>query len=256
MRLALEALSFGYAGRTVAEGVTLELAHGEVLALLGPNGAGKTTLMKTMLGLLPPRAGDIRLDGCPLAEWSRRERARRIAYVPQAHASVFPFSVRDVVLMGRAPYLGPFETPGPADVAAAEDALDSLGIAALADRAYTMISGGERQLALIARALAQAPSIMVMDEPAANLDFGNRMRLLSRIRQFADSGLSVVFSTHDPDHAFLVADRVALLHDGRLQALGRPEAVLTPETMKDIYDIDVVVGSLPGSSARLCAPRL
>ncbi|RDJ15810.1 ABC transporter ATP-binding protein [Rhizobium grahamii] len=256
MRLALEALSFGYAGRMVAEGVTLELARGEVLALLGPNGAGKTTLMKTMLGLLSPRSGDVRLDGRPLSEWSRRDRARRIAYVPQAHASAFPFSVRDVVLMGRAPYLGPFETPGAADVAAAEAALDSLGIAALADRVYTMISGGERQLALIARALAQAPSIMVMDEPAANLDFGNRMRLLSRIRQLADSGLSVIFSTHDPDHAFLVADRVALLHDGRLRALGRPEAVLTPETMKDIYDIDVVVGSLPGSNARLCAPRM
>jgi iron complex transport system ATP-binding protein len=256
MKLDLSKLSFGYGTGTVGEDVTLSLAEGEVLALLGPNGAGKTTLFKTVLGLLPLKAGEITLDGKPLSGWSRRERARRIAYVPQAHAALFPFTVFDVVLMGRAAHLAPFAMPGAADRAAAEEALSSLGMAHLAERPYTEISGGERQMVLIARALAQSPSILVMDEPTSSLDYGNQMRLLAHIRRLSQRGLSIILSTHNPDHAFLVADRVALLHEARLIALGAPAEVLTPETMKRLYGIDVVIGSVVGSEARLCAPRL
>jgi iron complex transport system ATP-binding protein len=256
MRLELENLAFGYGDRTIGEGVDLSLREGEIVALLGANGAGKTTLFKTVLGLLAARGGEIRLDGRPLSAWSRRERAMRIAYVPQAHAALFPFTVRDVVLMGRAARLPLFATPGRRDVETAMRMLSGLGMAHLAGRPYTEISGGERQMTLIARALAQEPAILVMDEPTASLDYGNQMRVLSHIRRLTARGLSIVLSTHNPDHAFLIADRVALLHEARLAALGAPEDVLTPRALKQLYDIDVVIGSVAGSPARLCAPRL
>jgi iron complex transport system ATP-binding protein len=255
MTLDLSAVGFGYGKRTVGEGVTLSLAPGEVLALLGPNGAGKTTLFKTILGLLPLKAGAITLDGRPLHSWSARERARRIAYVPQAHAALFPFSVLDIVLMGRATHLAPFATPGSRDTGIAMSALESLGMGHLAERPYTEISGGERQMVLIARALAQEPEILVMDEPTANLDYGNQMRLLAHIKRLASQQLSIVLSIHNPDHAFLVADRVAILHEAHLIALGPTTDVLTADVLKTIYGVDVVIGSLDGSDARICAPR-
>ncbi len=256
MRLDLENLGFGYGARTVGSGVTLTVGEGEVLALLGPNGDGKTTLFKTMLGLLPPKEGEVRLDGVPLAGLSRTERAKKIAYVPQAHAALFPFKVRDVVLMGRAARLAPFAAPAKRDREIASQALDRLGMSHLATRPYTEISGGERQMALIARALAQEPKILVMDEPTASLDYGNQMRVLSHIRRLAGEGISVILSTHNPDHVFMIADRVALLHDGALAALGRPNDVLTAERLKQLYDIDVVIGALPGSDTLVCSPRL
>ncbi|MCQ4628442.1 ABC transporter ATP-binding protein [Shinella sp. CPCC 100929] len=255
MTLALKSLAFGYRDREIGHAVSLSLAEGEVLALLGANGAGKTTLFRSMLGLLPVKAGEVMLDGKPLSAWSRRERALRIAYVPQAHAAPFPFTVRDVVLMGRAAHLRAFAMPGERDRAIADAALESLGITGLADTPCTEISGGERQLALIARALAQQARIIVMDEPTANLDYGNQMRLLAHIRTLAGQGLAIVLSTHNPDHALQVADRVALLKDGTLMALGAPADTLTPQTLKDIYGIDVVIGRVEGSEALVCAPR-
>jgi iron complex transport system ATP-binding protein len=255
MTLDLHALSFGHGQRTIGSDVSLSIAKGEVLALLGANGAGKTTLFKTMLGLLPVQAGEVLLDGTPLSRWSRRERAKRIAYVPQAHAALFPFTVLDVVLMGRTAHLAPFAAPGRHDRDVAMEALAGLGMEHLQDRPYTEISGGERQIALIARALAQQPEILVMDEPTANLDYGNQVRLLSHIRQLAARGISIILSTHNPDHVFMVADRVALLYDGKLVGLGSTKEVLTREALKQLYDIDVVIGSIEGSAARLCAPR-
>ena len=256
MTLELRDLAFGYGVRTVGQGVTLTLARGEVLALLGPNGAGKTTLFKTMLGLLPVQAGEIVLDGVPLISLSRADRAKRIGHVPQAHAALFPFTVRDVVLMGRAAHLSPFAAPGATDRAIADEALVRLGMTHLADRPYTEISGGERQMVLIARALAQQPGILVMDEPTASLDYGNQMRVLSHIRRLAREGMSIVLSTHNPDHVFMVADRVALLHEGTLAGLGPPQTVLTPQRIKQLYDVDVVMGVLPGGNAPVCSPRL
>lgn len=256
MTLSVEALAFGYPGKPVGRDVSFELGPGEVICLLGPNGSGKTTLFKTVLGLLRPQGGRVRLDGEDVAQWPRERLARHLAYVPQAHTAFFPFLVRDVVLMGRAARLGLFATPSARDRAAAEAALASLGIADLADHPYTEISGGERQLTLIARALAQEPRVLVMDEPTASLDFGNQVRVLERITELARSGIAVVLSTHDPDHAFLCADRVALLDDGRLQHLGRPEEAITPEALKRIYGVDVDILTLPGTDRRVCVPSL
>ena len=256
--LELQDLAFGYGAKTVGSGIGLTLSPGETLCLLGPNGGGKTTLFKTMLGLLPPLSGRILFEGRDLAAMPRREIARSIAYVPQAHAAFFPFRVREVVLMGRASRLPAFASPGPADHAAAERALSTLGIGHLSERVYTEISGGERQLALIARALAGEPRLLVMDEPTASLDFGNQARVLGQVRRLSDHGIAVVLSTHDPGHAFLCADRVALLHQGRLAGLGAPAETVTPETLRLLYGVEVAVVPLSGAGRgqALCAPVL
>ena len=254
--LSVRDLAFGYRGRTIGAEVGFDLDAGEVLCLLGPNGGGKTTLFKTLLGLLPAQAGRVTLDGIDLARLSRIEIARRVAYVPQAHAAFFPFTVREVVVMGRASRLPAFAAPGPADEAAALSALDTLGVAHLADAIYTEISGGERQLALIARALAGEPRLLVMDEPTASLDFGNQARVLGQVRRLAAAGIAVILSTHDPDHALLCADHVAALHGGRLVACGTPAETVTPTLLRLIYGIDVIVGALPGAAAPVCAPVL
>ncbi|WP_342152803.1 ABC transporter ATP-binding protein [Methylorubrum sp. SB2] len=256
MMLELRDLAFGYGAKTVGSGISLTLQPGETLCLLGPNGGGKTTLFKTMLGLLPPLGGRVLLDGADLATLPRRDIAKRIAYVPQAHAAFFPFRVREVVVMGRASRLSAFASPGPADHAAAERALTLLGIGHLSDRVYTEISGGERQLALIARALAGEPRLLVMDEPTASLDFGNQARVLGQVRRLSEHGIAVVLSTHDPGHAFLCADRVALLHGGRLAGLGAPAETVTPETLRLLYGVEVAVVPLPQSGRAVCAPVL
>lgn len=255
MSLALVDLSFGHRGRIVGSGVSISIADGEVLALLGPNGSGKTTLFKTILGILPATGGEVLIDGRRLSSLSRSARAQAIAYVPQAHAALFPFAVVDVVLMGRAAHLSAYASPGRDDFKIAQAALERLSIAALAERPYTELSGGERQLVLVARALAQGARILVLDEPTASLDYGNQMRVLSQIRGLAAEGMSVVLSTHNPDHVFMVADRVALLHGGALIATGPPRDVLTAARLKQLYDVDVVIGQLQGSDAPVCSPR-
>lgn len=254
--LRVENLAFGYGRRLVGSGLDFTVEPGEVLCLLGPNGGGKTTLFKTLLGLLPPLGGRIRLDGAEIARWPRRRLAASLGYVPQAQGAYFPFRVRDVVLMGRASRLGTFASPGPPDHAVAERVLATLEIGHLAERTYTEISGGERQMVLIARALAGEPRIVVMDEPTASLDFGNQARVLGQIRRLSRAGIAVILSTHDPDHAFLCADRVALLHEGSLIALGTPAATITSATLARIYGVAVAVVPLPGHAHAVCAPIL
>jgi iron complex transport system ATP-binding protein len=261
LAVSLEArlLAYGYRGHPVGRDVTLTLHHGEVLCLLGPNGGGKTTLFKTLLGLIPAQGGGVRLDGQSLAALDRRAIARAIAYVPQAGAGYFPFTVREVVLMGRTAHLPAFGVPGRADRDAADAALARLGLEHLADAAFTRISGGERQLALIARALAQSTRLLVMDEPTASLDFGNQVKVLEQVIALAASGIGVLLSTHDPDHALLAGDRVALLHEGSLAAIGPPSEVLTPAALRRVYGVDVRVEQLdwPGEGGRrVCVPEL
>ena len=251
--LAAHALGFGYGAKAVGRDVDLAVRPGEVLCLLGPNGSGKTTLFKTMLGLLAPQAGDVRLDGIPMAEMSRLQIARRVAYVPQAHSAQFPFRVLDMVVMGRTAHLGLFASPTREDRRKALDALDALGIAELAENEYTRISGGQRQLALIARALAQDAPAIVMDEPTASLDFGNQVVVLAEVKRLAAQGLAVLLSTHDPDHAFSVGNRVALLDEGRLIAQGLPADVLTPERLRAVYGVSVVIERL-SQGQTVCAP--
>jgi iron complex transport system ATP-binding protein len=233
--LEARSLAIGYRDRVVGRGLDVGLAGGEVLALLGPNGGGKTTLLKTLLGLIRPLGGEVFMVGRPLSRLSVRERARLIAYVPQVHAGAFAFTVEDVVLMGRSAHADLLSRPSTRDRQVAAAMIERLGIAHLSDRPYTMISGGERQLALIARALAQEPRIVVLDEPTASLDFGNQGKVMREIRALAEAGLGVIFSTHDPNHALRFADRAMLIQDGRCLADGASRAVLTGEALDRLY---------------------
>lgn len=253
--LAVEALSFGYRGRVVGRDVSFAVGPGELLCLLGANGGGKTTLFKTVLGLLPPVAGRVVLDDEDTAAWDAPRRAQSFGYVPQSGAGQFPFTVREMVLMGRIAHRPAFAAPTEADHAAATAALEILGIAYLAERDWPRISGGERQLALVARALAQKPRVLVLDEPTANLDFGNQLRVLRHMRSLADQGLAVLFSTHHPEQAFACATRVALLHGGALARVATPEEAITAETMALLYGVEIDVVSV-GGTMKVCVPRI
>lgn len=244
----------GYRGVEPGDALDLIVREGERLCLLGPNGAGKTCLFRTLLGLIPPLAGNVLLDGRRLATLSRRDVAKALGYVPQVHTAFFGFTVADSVLMGRALGVGLFDVPSERDRAAADAALRKVGIADLATASCTRISGGERQLVLIARALAQAPRCLIMDEPTANLDLGNRARVLAQIARLAVEGMSVLFSTHDPDHAFQCADRVALMdRGGRLIAIGVPDDVMTPSALRALYGVDVEFAFVDGVGRKICA---
>lgn len=250
--LEARTLSFGYRGVALGSAISLGVEAGEKVCVLGPNGGGKTTLFKTLLGLLPPIGGNVLLNGAPLAAFKREEVARQIAYVPQAHATFFPFSVTDVVLMGRAARISLFGAPTIEDRRIVTDVLAKLGITLLADKPYTQISGGERQLVLLARALAQEPRCIVMDEPMASLDLGNQSLVLDQIAALAATGLAVVYSSHHPDHALVCADRVALLRRGEMIAFGTPEAVVSSAALSELYEADVEVAHIESLGRRVC----
>ncbi|MEQ1714004.1 MAG: ABC transporter ATP-binding protein [Hyphomicrobium sp.] len=255
MRLEATDLGFGYPERVVGHVDRVALDPGEVLCILGPNGCGKTTLFKTLLGLLPPQSGAIRLGGDNLGSLPRIKVARRLAYVPQAAAAPFPYTVLDLVLMGRVAHRGMFSAPRREDREDAMTALENLGIGCFAHRDVTRLSGGQRQLVMIARAIAQQAPLIVMDEPTASLDFGNQARVLTEVRKLAERGAGIILSTHDPDHAFAIASRVILLQDGRLVAAGPPIDVLTTDRLLEVYGVPVTIATLE-SGQRLCAPDL
>jgi iron complex transport system ATP-binding protein len=258
MELNMRRVACGYGGRAILSDISLTIKSGDFLCLLGPNGAGKTTLFKTVLGLLPPIAGSILADGEDVVRWSRRRRALSFAYVPQGHTPPFPFKVRDVVVMGRAAHSGPFRAPSPIDLRVAEDSLAAVGLTYLGDAAYTEVSGGERQLALIARALAQQPAFLFMDEPTAHLDYGNRIRILDHARALAaERGIGVVMITHEPNEALLYASTVATLDaEGRF-ATGAPRQIVTAELLQQLYGARVRIIDIagPDGPAGFCVPE-
>ncbi len=240
-------LVIGYAGKAISSGISLQLQADEILCLLGPNGSGKSTLFKTLMGLIPPLDGELHVLGKAAGRWSRRTFARHVGYVPQAHDGVFPFTVEEMVLMGRTARIGRYSAPGAHDRQVAHDCLERLNIRHLRDRPYTEVSGGERQLALIARAIAQEPVLLIMDEPTASLDFGNQIRVLEHIRELKNQGIAILLCTHQPEHALHVADRVALFRDGRVHQCGEPRQTMTPERLAWLYDLDI--GQIPNMAA-------
>ncbi len=257
MLLEVRNITFRYGNRNVLENVSVDIASGEGLCLLGPNGVGKTTLFKSILGFLNVYSGGVYIDGEPINRWSNKQIAHAIAYVPQAHTPPFAFSVLDVVIMGRNAHLNTFSTPSKKDRHLAIEALEMLDVGFLRKRLYTEISGGERQMVLIARAIAQKPAFIVMDEPTANLDFGNQVRVLKQINQLRQSGLGIVISTHDPDHAFAFATKVALLTNEHGLLIGAPDNIITEENMRNAYGVEVVVMSQHKESygeVKICAP--
>jgi iron complex transport system ATP-binding protein len=254
MTITARALDIGYPGRVVGRSLELGLSDGEVLCILGPNGSGKTTLLRTLLGLIPALGGTVTVDGADIGGMSRDRLAREIAYVPQASSAAFDFTAEEVVLMGRTAHMGAFSPPSRRDRGIARAALDRLGIGELAPRPITAVSGGERQLVLIARALATEARAIVMDEPTANLDFGNQARVLGQIAGLRDAGVSILLCTHDPGHAFQVADRVLLLRDGHAITLARTNDALTAENLSALYGVPMHVAEVATAAGvrRVC----
>lgn len=242
-------LHYGWRGRLVLQGVNLRLAPGEVLSLLGANGAGKTTLLRLLLGLLSPLRGEVLLAGRPLGDYRRQALAQQVAYVPQVHVTPFPYTVREIALLGRLPSSGLTRAPSAADHALVDQVLARLAIGELAERPYTEISGGERQLTLIARALVQGARVLVFDEPVSGLDYGHQLRLLEHLRQLAADGYAIVKTTHHPEHALLASTRVALLRDGRIDADGPPATVVTPAAIERLYGVRVTARHWAGHTA-------
>lgn len=239
--LEADGLAFGYGKQLVGRDVSLSVQGGDVICLLGPNGCGKTTLFKTLLGLLPSAAGTVKIDDVELQSLSRAAIARSLAYVPQSHYDAFPYTVHDMVLMGRTVHRGMFSGPAPSDHDVVARTLEELGLSRLADRDCTKISGGQQQMVMIARALVQEAPLIIMDEPTAGLDFGNQVLILQQVKRLAAAGLGIVLSTHNPDHAFDCANQVLVLNRGIIQAAGDPVQVLTPDLLSDLYGVDIDV---------------
>ncbi|MFA6011880.1 MAG: ABC transporter ATP-binding protein [Desulfobacteraceae bacterium] len=239
--ITVDRVSFSYNGTTVLHDVSLSVGKGDILSVLGPNGSGKTTLLKLILGLNKPLKGDVLLERHPVKSLQPRILAQRIAYVPQIHHMAFSFRMLDVVMMGRIPHKPFFFRYGKDDKHLAESAMDRLNILHLKDRPYTAVSGGERQLCLIARALAQGARTLVMDEPVGGLDYGNQIRLLSIVRELAREGYTFIQSTHFPDHALWMAGRVLMLNKGRVVAEGMAEKAVTSESLSELYRVPMDV---------------
>ena len=259
MRLEVKNVICGYGTSIVVKDISMNVSSGEILCLLGPNGVGKTTFFKTILGFLKLKGGEILLDGENIHNWSRKQLAKTIGYVPQAHTPPFPFKVFDVVLMGRTAHLSMFASPTKEDVNIAEEAINTLKISYLKDKIYTEISGGERQMVLIARALAQQPKILIMDEPTSNLDFGNQIRVLEQINRLSEKGLAVVMTSHFPNHAFLCSTKVAFMQKNNVFTVGNVEEVVTEDMLKKAYGINVkIITTLnsKGDKVKACIPMI
>lgn len=235
--LSLRQVSLGYADNKVVQEASLSLKQGEIYCLLGGNGCGKSTLLRTIAGVLPPLAGRVELAGKPLARWSVRERAKLIGWVPQQHATPFAYSVLDMVMMGSSAELGLFAVPGLSLRKRAQEALNMLGAGRLATRSYPTLSGGERQLVLLARALVQRPQLMLLDEPAASLDFGHQIALLEKVRELKNSGMTLLMATHHPLHALAIADNVIFITPHGEVRQGAPQKMLTSDSLAELYRV-------------------
>lgn len=257
MELKLINGSCGYNNNIIIDNINISFKQGEIVGILGPNGVGKTTMFKSLIGLLPLIKGNIFLDNIDKLNITIKQFSQSVAYVPQSNNPPFPFTVPDVVVMGRINRLKRFEKPTTKDYLIAYKTLDVLQVSYLRNKIFTEISGGERQMVLIARALAQNPKLLVMDEPTANLDLGNQIRVLSTIKKLSKMGLGVLMTTHSPDHAFLCCDRIILLTKSKQIIIGSVDEVVTEENLKKAYNIDVKITEVKNSDGKIiktCVP--
>lgn len=257
MSLDVEKISCGYKSHAILTDVSFSLKSAECLCILGPNGVGKTTLFKTILNILPAISGNISVDGKNRDDLSIKDFAQRVAYVPQAHTSPFDFTVEDVVALGRTAYCGMFSSPGKGDLEIALQVMDTLGISHLRGKVFTEISGGERQMVLFARAMAQEPRYLVLDEPTSSLDFGNQTRVLEQINQLRKSGIGIIMTTHNPDHAFICGTRILLILPDHTIMHGTAKEIITEENLLKAYGIKTCIGRLStgnGDYVETCVP--
>ncbi len=241
MSIYINQLSFAYSLRDVLKNITLSMESGQLLAVLGPNGTGKTTLFRCILGLQTQYKGTIQIDGVDAHTLTARELAHRIAYIPQTHGLAFGYSVQDMVLMGTTHNVSSLGVPKQKELDAVKAALEKLGISHLIDQNFAKLSGGEQQLVLIARALAQNAKTLLMDEPTASLDYGNQTLVLRQVRSLADEGYTILLSTHNPQHALWYADRAVALVGGSVAAFGPPGEVVDAKLIEQLYGVEVLL---------------
>ena len=241
--MKVDSLSYSYAEKFVLENITLDINKGEIIGILGPNGCGKTTLLKNLNRNLKPANGCIMVDDVDIAEITKKEIAQKISSVPQTNEIRFAFTVRDIVTMGRMPFQKSFCGESSEDLEIIDRALEQTGITDLQDRMINTMSGGERQRVIIARAIAQTPRIMLMDEPTLHLDINMQFEALDLVRKLSEeNNLTVVIVSHDLPMVARYCDRVVLIHDHRIHAMGSPEEILTPANMKTVFKIDAELG--------------
>ena len=255
MSIEVKDLSFSYGDHAVLHNISFSVGKGEFLSILGPNGVGKSTLFRCVLGLLSGYTGTVTVDGTDARSFSIREAAKHIAYIPQSSRPVFNYSVFDIVLMGTTSGLSPFRSPSRSDSERCAWALEKVGIAHLSQRCFHRLSGGEQQLVMIARALVQNAPCLMLDEPTANLDFGNQLLVLEQARALAREGYTVIQTTHHPEQSYLFSDRILAIQNGQVLIEGTPPEVLTEQTMRALYGVDVEIVSLYQDKARICIPR-
>lgn len=251
--LRVNHLEFFYGNNHILKDITFELKHGQSVCLLGKNGAGKSTLFKNLLGIYPPSKGTIYIGNRCLSSMSRKEIAGSLSYIPQTQKSATQFTAFEMVLMGRTAKLQSYHQPGKRDDQIVEEALDLLGISHLGNRRFCQLSGGEQQLVIIARSVAQGSRIFIMDEPCANLDYSNQLMVLKMIRRLTDAGYLIIQATHDPNHALQYGDQVLLLQGGEIVAQGQPEIILTSGSLSDLYQAPIEVYSLV-DERKVCMP--
>lgn len=256
LMLEVDSLAYSYGNGPVFENISFSLKKGDVMCILGPNGAGKSTLIKCIAGIFKPAAGSVRIMGEDTASLGAMEIARSIGYVPQQNEVIFPFTVLDFVVMGRTPHIPLFSSPNNKDMEIAREALSMVGVEDLADRTVSSLSGGQRQIVLIARALAQQPALLLLDEPTAHLDFGNQMLVLETVQKLAAKGMSILMNTHMPDHAFLVGNSAAALAEKRLVAVGEVKTVVSSNIMSSLYGVKVAVREIDDIKRKVCVPYM
>lgn len=257
MNIEVRNASFSYGKTEVFHNLSFSVNTGQILCLLGPNGTGKSTLIKCLAKIMPLSSGAVSIDGTDIQCLSRKSFARKIAYIPQSSSPVFPFLVRDMVVMGRTPHKGFFTSPERADYLIVTKVLEDLGIGHLEYKNCTELSGGERQLVLFATAIVQEPQILLLDEPTSHLDFGNQMKVLQIIKGFAGKGISIIMATHSPEQAFLSCDLAAILKNGEISAWGIPDEVITEHNIRSAFGIEVKIIDVDvAGKIRTCIPIL
>jgi len=250
MLLKVDSLAGGYRRKNIVSDITFSLDIGDILCILGPNGCGKSTLIKLLLRFLPLKNGDIYIDNTHIKTMSRKQLARNISYIPQIDSIIFPYTALEIVTMGKTAYLNSIKGPSKEEISVSYQILKKLNISHLANKQFTKLSGGERQLVLIARALCQDAKILIMDEPTSSLDFRNQQLVLHTIKQLAKANKTIIFTTHSPQEPFILSTKVLLMSNGKITKFGRPNDVLTKEFLEDVFNTPIEI--IKVNDRRLC----